>query len=159
MKKILSILVCVLLGFGSALAADLTINAKAYVYNSIGGQVAANQSEITPNSGWETSATNKFTKKHDNYSWGTNNWNGYALYYHARSSEGYTFMGWSNDNNSSVDDTQSALCLNVSSIKAFSQFRGGTTADDVKTRYAIFRPIFQTQTEEIVLYLEDDGSL
>ena len=159
MKKILSILVCVLLGFGSALAADLTINAKAYVYNSIGGQVAANQSETTPNSGWETSATNKFTKKYDSYFLGTNKWNGYALYYHARSSEGYTFMGWSNDNNGSVDDTQSALCLNVSSTKAFSQFLGGTTADDVKTRYAIFRPIFQTQTEEIVLYLEDDGSL
>ena len=159
MKKLLSILICVVLGISGVHAADLTINAKAYVYGSTGGQVAANQSTTTPTSGWATSATNQFKKPHDSSSWGTNKWNGYALYYHAKSAEGYTFMGWSNDDNSTVDDSQTALCLNVSSTKTFSKWMGGTTADDVKTRYAVFKPILTPQTNNIVLYLAEDGSL
>ena len=159
MKKILSVLICVVLGISNAWAADLTINAKAYVYNSTGGQVAANQSTTTPTSGWATSSTNQFKKGHDSSSWGTNKWKGYALYYHAKSAEGYTFMGWSNDDNSSVDDSQTALCLNVSSTKEFSQFLGGKTADDVKTRYAVFKPILTPAFNTLVLYLADDGSL
>jgi hypothetical protein len=161
MKKLLSILICVVLGISSAWAADLTINAKAYVYNSTGGQVAANQSTTTPTSGWGTEATSSFTKPHDDKDWkGKCTWNGYKLYYFSKASSGYTFMGWSNDDNSSVDNSQTNLTVDVSSSEKITKsIIQSAPSRDAATRYAVFKPILTPQTNNIVLYLAEDGSL
>ena len=160
MKKLLSILICVVLGVSGVHAAKLTINAKAYVLSSTGGQVAANQSTTTPTSGWGTSATGSFTKDADKTSGMgyTSTWNGYTLYYHAKSLEGYTFIGWSNDNNESHE--YNGLYYDASSTETFSQgFWSGKTVDAV-TRYAIFKPIIDFPLgNEIVLYKTPQGTL
>ena len=160
MKKLLSILICVVLGVSGVHAAKLTINAKAYVYSSTGGQVAANQSTTTPTSDWGTSATGKFTKDADKtgfLGYGST-WNGYTLYYHAKSLQGYTFMGWSNDNNESYE--HNGLCYDASSTESLTADRWNAKTVDAVTRYAIFKPIIDFPlTNEIVLYKTPQGTL
>ena len=158
MKKILSILICVVLGISGVHAADLTINAKAYVYASTGGQVAASQSTTTPTSGWGTSATGQFTKEHDRHKsyvvYWTYYWDGYNVYYHAQANSGYTFIGWSNDNNNSVDNNQNSCMNDVSTTQTISKAYGGTSTD-AATRYAIFRSIVEfPYGKDIVLYTD-----
>ena len=159
MKKTLSILICVVLGISGVHAANLTINAKAYVYGSTGGQVAASKTTTTPTTGWGTSATGTITKEADKTTGlGANStWYGYTLYYHAKASQGYTFIGWSNDNNESHE--YNGLCYDASSTETFTQdwWRGKTV--DAATRYAIFKPILTPAFNTLVLYLADDGSL
>ena len=160
MKKLLSILICVVLGVSSAYAAKLEINAKAYVHSSTGGQVAANQSTTTPTSGWGTTATGTFEKKADTGGGlkPTSTWKGYTLYYHAKSLEGYTFIGWSNDNNESHE--HNGLYYDASSTETFSSSLYQGKEVDAVTRYAIFKPIIEFPlTNEIVLYKTPQGTL
>ena len=154
MKKILSVLVCVFLGITSAWSSDLNIQAQAFVYNNEGGQVAANNSATPPSSGWNSSATNTITKSHDGSSGGnflgsgkTFTWNGYQLYYHATPNTGYVFMGWSNDDNNTIDGSQTTTPLDLSSTKTYSKAASSTqwsvTYDLGKAaaRYAVFKRI------------------
>lgn len=153
MKKILSVLVCVFLGITSAWSSDLNIQAQAFVYNNEGGQVAANNSATPPSSGWNSSATNTITKSHDTSSGGTLGagktftWNGYQLYYHATPNTGYVFMGWSNDDNNTIDGSQTTTPLDLSSTKTYSKTAGrlewSVTYDLGKAaaRYAVFKRI------------------
>ena len=154
MKKILSVLVCVFLGITSAWSSDLNIQAQAFVYNNEGGQVAANNSATPPSSGWNSSATNTITKSHDGSSGGnflgsgkTFTWNGYQLYYHATPYTGYIFMGWSNDDNNTIDGSQTTTPLDLSSTITYSKAASSTqwsiTYDlgQAATRYAVFKRI------------------
>ncbi len=145
MKKILSVLVCVLLGITSVWGANLKIQAQAFVYNNEGGQVAANNSATPPSSGWGTSATDVISKEHNSrtgnilsgYTW---TWNGYSLYYHAQANQGYVFMGWANSNSNAVSTTNNPLDLSVTSNYTSSGRLGGDKdLGKAATRYAVFK--------------------
>ena len=147
MKKILSVFVCVFLGITSAWAADLTVQAQAYVYNDEGGQVAASNSAETPTSSWGTSATGVISKEHDTragnlisgYTW---TWNGYSLYYHAQSNQGYVFIGWSNSNNNTVSTTSNPLNLSVTDTYTNTgRLSGDIDLGNAAIRYAVFKKI------------------
>ena len=154
MKKILSILICVVLGISGVHAAKLTINAKAFVYGSTGGQVAASQSTTTPTSGWGTSATGQLNVGDDGCFLGVCQWNGYDLYYHAKANGGYSFIGWSDDNNESPE--QQGIYVNVSSNQTiYNEGWGQNKSTTAATRYAIFRSIVEfPYGKDIVLYTD-----
>lgn len=156
MKKILSILICVVLGFSGVHAANLKIQAQVFVYNNEGGQVAANNSTTAPNSGWGTSATNTISKRHDDdsgilsktYIWS----NGYDLYYHAKPSTGYAFVGWSNNDDNTVDSEQLTTPLDMSNHtkrtnnNSLSNVTGDLTLSPAASRWAIFKKIILPRT-------------
>ena len=115
MKKILSVLICVVLGFSSMYGArKLTITSQVYVYQNEGGQVLANTS-TTPSSGWADYYVNTLTVNNNpatsssNFGYNTKCvWTNYSLYYHAKADSEYAFVGWSKDENNSVDDSKTA---------------------------------------------------
>ena len=166
MKKILSILIFVLLGVSSVWAADLTVTGRAYVFDDEGGQVAVSNSSSIPNSGWSTSAITSITKSHDKRDIGwtstTYTWNGYPLYYHAKVSTGYTFLGWSNDDNNSVDNAQTTSYLDMSSSQPYTQNVGhitggaGVDAGYAAERWAIFKKIILPKTYDFQWTLLSD---
>ena len=164
MKKLLTVFVCVLLGVGSSWAENkLKITTKLYVSPNGGGKVVATTTSSIPQSDWNTQDIDQIILK-NNTDGHTGcgfldrsckyQWDGYGLYYHAKANAGYTFMGWSNDNNESVDDNQNTTPKNLSYTDPITQTgeRGITWScpdkvlEDAETRYAVFKKIINTNT-------------
>ena len=158
MKKILSILICVVLGFSSVYGAKkLTITSQVYVYQNEGGQVLANTS-TTPSSGWADYYVNILTVNNNpatsisNLGFNTKCvWTNYSLYYHAKADSEYAFVGWSKDENNSVDDSKTANPLNLSKQGTWTESGSLWTYPDkdlgnAEKWYAIFKKIILPRT-------------
>ena len=131
MKKILSIVIFVLFGVMSVWAQKLTATTQLYVSPNGGGKVLATTSDTYPKSGWLEQDVDQITLKNqpdktDGCGYFNSScsykWNGYSLYYHAKADEGYTFMGWSNDDDNSIESSSAkTLDLSVPTNTTYSQ--------------------------------------
>ena len=164
MKKILTILICVVLGVVNAFAGGgsttkykLYANANAYVSNTGGGMVTASASNTPPEASsdqWKNPFTDKIEVRaeHDStYEHGTLNnkktvvWYSYPLFYHAKADPSYTAVGWVSDPTKSVDNNNKGSSKNLSGGWQISDntgaYKDGTVDPAPAKWYAVFKPI------------------
>lgn len=148
MKKLLSILVCVLLGVTTIEAADFYAHAAAKVATKAQGMgtVCVTITNDTPTEGWSelSSVCPAFA--------GDANSATYNFYYHAKANEGYYFAGWSTTDGGSEMGTEMPHATGTTS---------GTQAapnTDAPTYYAMFKPyIGVIQHDKMIRYVNQDG--
>lgn len=132
MKKLLLTLVCVLFVVSSTYATKATAKANAYAKGQ--GKVYVSKTEVDINtiSKWETShsETNEQGSKWPGKTWA-------RVYSYANPDAGYTFMGWSVNN----DDEQTESSSNPYKTEVQSGYLSDAAITD--NLYAIFKPVIE----------------
>ena len=158
MKKLLAILICVLLSVSTTLAKDFAIKPKATVYNSTGGQVGAtkNAGDTPSNYGNPNpSGTLSYGPATETGDWKKKNYSyKYTMYYHAKSSSGYFFKGWSIEEDEQVDYTTLTTSVTATVTQSLTLGIGSLNADAL-SRWAIFNPIISKDYgDKVTMYYD-----
>ena len=153
MKKILSILICVLLGVNLTYAATAKAVATAYAQPATAGDVYVSKTKVDISSitGWAGTSSDVNTATCSGYV----NYATAKLYSYAKAKTGFTFVGWSDSPDGNVNDTSNPREYSVKT--GWSLLSGPTDNSGDVTYYAQFRPIITIPTESKNVTLSKKG--
>ncbi len=145
MKKILSILICVLLGVSTTYAATAKAKASLQSVPVNGGWVFVSKDKVNIDNitGWQTDHSDEETDDSGLVSAGTA-----TVYSYAKAATGYTFIGWSDTETGTPNNTTQGRETKASTPYQFPAFQNKTVEN---TWFAQFKPIITCQITEISL--------
>lgn len=152
MKKILSILICVILGVNLTYAATATAKVDAYAQPSSFGSVYVSKTKVNAAdiSGWVSSSIgNTATGESGWFSHG----NAY-LYSYAKANSGYTFAGWSESVDGPIINTDNPKTTHAKTIQIVVYIDNNVE----ETLYAQFKPIITVPQNSQNVTLSKKGS-
>ena len=145
MKKILTILICVLLGVSATYAATARAKASLQSVPVNGGWVFVSKdkvNDINNITGWQTDHSDEETAS-SGFSAGTA-----TVYSYAKAATGYTFIGWSDTETGTPNNTTQQRETKASTPLSWTGYQNKTVEDKW---FAQFKPIITCQITEISL--------
>ena len=152
MKKILSILICVILGVNLTYAATAKAVATAFAQPATAGDVYVSKTNVDINTitGWAGTSTNENT--------GTSGLSAgkASVYSYAKGKNGYTFIGWSDTQDGNINNTNNPRRTYAETGFALIGFKYIDATTD-EAFYAQFKPIITVPTESQNVTLNKKG--